>query len=94
MLGLALHAIATLNGAVLFCFLYEERNMHLDKHVLSDRRVFFVFLCLRPIAVKKSIDDVTSEEKKELCNEVQDSVVDIYERHRPFWEKRPIEFER
>ena len=51
-------------------------------------------LFLRPIAVKKVADGATNEDAQALCNEVQASVLDIYARQKPFWEKRPVGFER
>eukprot|EP00904_Undaria_pinnatifida_P000570 jgi/Undpi1/10513/HiC_scaffold_29.g12963.m1 len=48
----------------------------------------------RPIAVEQVIEGVTSEDAQAVCDEVQDAAIDIYARKKPFWEKRPIVFER
>ena len=49
---------------------------------------------VRPIAVEQVSEGVTSEDAQDLCNKVQASVLDIYERQKPFWERRPIGFEK
>eukprot|EP00904_Undaria_pinnatifida_P003242 jgi/Undpi1/12919/HiC_scaffold_7.g02585.m1 len=47
-----------------------------------------------PIAVEKLTEGATDEDAQAVCDKVQDAAVGIYHRHKPFWEKRPIVFER
>eukprot|EP00904_Undaria_pinnatifida_P003244 jgi/Undpi1/12920/HiC_scaffold_7.g02586.m1 len=47
-----------------------------------------------PIAVEKLAEGATDEDAQAVCDKVQDAAVGIYHRHKPFWEKRPIVFER
>lgn len=44
--------------------------------------------------MEKATEDVTDEQAQAVCDKVEAAVVDLYERHRPFWEKRPICFEK
>ena len=44
--------------------------------------------------MEQVIHGVTSEDAQAVCDEVQDAAIDIYARKKPFWEKRPIVFER